>query len=80
MAEELCPISAKTSILPVFIIGVAMVLPRPNTIFTTPGGKLSLKACSSGAISKTPCLAGLNMAVFPIIMAGISSANVSFNG
>ena len=80
MAEELCPISASTSISPVFIIGVAMVLPRPNTIFTTPGGKLSLNACSKGAISKTPCFAGLKIAVFPMITAGISSAKVSFKG
>ena len=40
-AEELCPINAITSIIPVFIIGDAILLPLPKSIFTTPGGKLS---------------------------------------
>ena len=79
-AEEECPIKAKTSILPVFIIGEAIFLPLPNKIFTTPGGKLSLKAFKSGVINKTPCLAGLKTAVFPIMMAGISKQKVSFKG
>ena len=79
-AEELCPINANTLIFPDFIIGVAISLPLPNTILTTPGGKDSLNASSSGAISKTPCLAGLKIAVFPIIIAGINNAKVSFNG
>ncbi len=38
-AEELCPIKAKTFTLPDSIIGVAKTRPRPNKIFTTPGGK-----------------------------------------
>ena len=47
-ADEECPIKAKTSILPVFIIGEAIFLPFPNKIFTTPGGKLSLNALKRG--------------------------------
>jgi hypothetical protein len=62
------------------MIGVAISLPLPNTMLTTPGGKEDLKASNNGAINKTPCLAGLNMVVFPIMMAGINKANVSFNG
>ena len=62
------------------MIGVAISLPLPKTIFTTPGGNDSLKASSKGAINKTPCFAGLKTAVLPIIIAGINNANVSFNG
>ena len=40
LAELLCPISAKTSIFPVSIIGEAKVRPLPNKILTTPFGKL----------------------------------------
>ena len=79
-AEELCPINARTSIFPVFIIGEAIFLPLPNKIFTTPGGNASLKASKSGVISSTPNLAGLKMAVFPIISAGINKENVSLRG
>ena len=62
------------------MIGDAISLPLPKIILTTPGGNDSLKAFNSGAINKTPCLAGLNIAVFPMIIAGINNANVSFNG
>ena len=62
------------------MIGEAIFRPRPNTILTTPGGKLSWKAFNSGVINNTPCFAGLKMAVFPMIMAGISKQNVSFKG
>ena len=60
----------------VFIIGEAIFLPLPNKIFTTPGGKASLKASSRGVISNTPNFAGLKMAVLPIINAGINKENV----
>jgi hypothetical protein len=38
------------------------------------------KASNKGEINKTPCFAGLNTTVLPIIKAGINSANVSFQG
>ena len=55
---------------------------EPDLIGYTPemSGEYALKASNNGAINKTPCLAGLNMVVFPIMMAGINKANVSFNG
>ena len=62
------------------MIGEAISLPLPKTIFTTPGGNDCLNASNSGAINKTPCFAGLNIAVFPIIIAGIRSAKVSLSG
>ena len=62
------------------MIGDAISLPLPKTIFTTPGGKDSLNASSRGAINKTPCLAGLKIVVLPMIIAGIRRANVSFRG
>ncbi|MCY1519566.1 hypothetical protein D9M68_543200 [compost metagenome] len=46
----------------------------------TPGGKLSRKASSSGRISSTPNLAGLNTTVLPMISAGIRVVKVSFSG
>ena len=49
-------------------------------MFTTPGGKLSWKAFNNGAISRTPCLAGLKIAVLPIIIAGINKQKVSLSG
>ena len=49
-------------------------------MFTTPGGKHSLKAFSSGEINKTPCLAGLNIVVLPIRIAGMRRQKVSFRG
>ena len=79
-ADELCPIKAKTLIFPVFMIGDAISLPLPKIILTTPGGNDSLKASNNGAIKRTPCLAGLNIAVLPIMIAGINKANVSFRG
>ena len=62
------------------MIGVARVLPLPKRILTTPGGKCFLKASNKGVISKTPCLAGLKITVFPIISAGINKQKVSFKG
>ena len=67
-------------IFPDFIIGVAISLPLPNTILTTPGGNDFSKAFNNGAINNTPCFAGLKIVVLPIIMAGINKANVSFKG
>ena len=49
-------------------------------MFTTPGGKHSLKAFSNGEINKTPCLAGLNIVVLPMRIAGIRRQKVSFKG
>jgi len=46
----------------------------------TPAGKLSRKASSSGRISSTPNLAGLNTTVLPMIKAGISVVKVSLSG
>ena len=80
IADELCPIRAKTFIFPDFMIGDAISLPLPKMILTTPGGNDFWKASNKGAINNTPCLAGLKIAVFPIIIAGISNAKVSFNG
>ena len=79
-ADEECPIKAKTSIFPVCMMGDAILRPRPKTMLTTPGGKLSWKAFNNGVISNTPCFAGLKMAVLPIMIAGISKQKVSFNG
>ena len=61
-------------------MGVAIFLPLPNNTLTTPGGKQFLNASNNGVISRTPNLAGLNMAVLPIIRAGINKQNVSFRG
>ena len=44
LADELCPIKANISTFPVFIIGGPIFRPLPKIIFTTPGGKQSLKA------------------------------------
>ena len=79
-AEELCPINASTSIFPDCIIGDAKALPLPYTMFTTHFGKLSLKASNNGDINSTPNLAGLKMAVFPMINAGINKQKASFKG
>ena len=49
-------------------------------MFTTPGGKHSLKAFNRGDINNTPCLAGLNIVVLPIRIAGIRRQKVSFKG
>jgi len=62
------------------MIGGQIFLPLPNKIFTTPGGKHSLNAFKSGAIKRTPCLAGLNIVVLPIKIAGIKRQKVSFRG
>ena len=80
LADLLLPINARTSTFPDCIIGAATVLPLPKITLTTPFGKLVWKASSKGVINSTPCFAGLNMVVLPIIMAGIKSANVSFKG
>ena len=61
-------------------MGEAILRPRPKRIFTTPAGKLSWNAFNNGVIKRTPCLAGLKIAVLPIIMAGMSKQNVSFSG
>ena len=76
----LLPMRASTSTRPDFMMGLARVRPRPNTMLTTPGGKLSANASSRGTMSKTPYLAGLNTHVLPIKMAGNSTQNVSFKG
>jgi hypothetical protein len=62
------------------MIGGQIFLPLPNNILTTPGGKHSLKAFRRGEIKRTPCLAGLNIVVFPIKIAGIKRQKVSFSG
>jgi hypothetical protein len=47
-ATRLLPMRPSTSILPDAISAGTMVLPRPYTVFTTPLGKASVKACSRG--------------------------------
>ena len=78
-AEEECPIKAKTSILPVFIMGEAIFLPL-QIKYSQLLEESFLQRLLKWVINKTPCLAGLKTAVFPIMMAGISRQNVSFKG
>ena len=60
-------------------MGEAMVLPRPKTMFTTPEESF-LNASSNGADQQHPMFAGLKIAVFPIIIAGINRQKVSLSG
>lgn len=74
------PINAKTLIFPVFIIGSIIYDPDPNIELTTPGGVVLWNASITCLNSKHPCFGGLKTTVLPIISAGMSVVNVSFNG
>ena len=54
--------------------------PSPFTTFTTPRGKASAKAFSSGAWQSIPYRGSLATTVLPMTRAGTSVVNVSFSG
>ena len=74
------PMKASTSTLPDSMIGPTISLPRPKTTLTTPGGKASRNASSSGSYSSTPSFGVLKTTGLPMISAGISVVKVSFSG
>ena len=72
--------NASSDTRPDLMIGVMMVDPLPLMMLTTPGGKQSRKASSSGTLSSEPNRGSFEMIGLPISTAGMSVAKVSLRG
>ena len=72
--------NASTSTPPDAIIGGATARPVPLTVLTTPRGKASQSASSSGACSSVPGRGVFMTAVLPMMSAGMSVVYVSLSG